>query len=211
MHPRRSLTVLNGGRVVLVGKDAVKDANDAQEYQVLNNETQATPTYCGGVNFDAGFNDLTSVSEADGDNFVYMVANTNEKQLKIIQGGADNAIYVASGIFQSQTFDAGSNVMFNSFFATTTIPTNTSISYQVAVKQPVSGNCSTVTFNDTDFVGPSGTYNDFFTSSSSVLPRNDQGSGFLNPGRCLRYKVYETSSTQTVTPTLLDFNVNYSP
>jgi len=211
MHPRRSLTVLNGLRVVLVGKDATVDANNAQEYQVLNNEAEATPTYCGGVDYDSGFNDLTSVSEADGDNFVYMVANTNEKQLKIIQGGADNAIYVAAGTFESQTYDAGSNVMFNSYFATTSIPANTSISYQVAVKQPVSGNCSTVTFNNSDFVGPSGTSNDSFTGNSNILPRNILGNGFLNPGRCMRYRVSMTSSLQTNTPTLYDFNVNYSP
>lgn len=207
MHPRRSLTVLNGGRVVLVGKDAVADNNDAQEYQVLNNETESTPTYCGGVNFDSGFNDLTSVSEADGDNFVYMVANTQEKQLKIIQGGSDNAIYVASGIFESKTFDAGSDVMFNKFFTTTNIPANTSVSYQVSVEPAVSGSCNGATFN---YVGPDGTQNTFFTGDG-VFPRDSSGAGYQNPGRCMRYKVYMTSSTQTVTPTLYDFNVNYSP
>jgi type II secretory pathway pseudopilin PulG len=207
MHPRRSLTVLNGARVVLVGKDATVDSNDAQEYQVLNNETESTPTFCGGVNFDSGFNDLTSVSEADGDNFVYMVANTQEKQLKIIQGGADNAIYVASGIFESQTFDAGSNVMFNRFFTTTSTPANTSITYQVSVEPAVSGSCNGVTFN---YVGPDDTVNTFFTGDS-VFPRDSDGGGYENPGRCMRYKAYMTSSTQAVTPTLYDFNVNYSP
>lgn len=207
MHPRRSLTVLNGLRVVLVGTDAVLDASDAQEYQVLNNETESAPAYCGGVNYNEGFNDLTSVSEADGDNFVYMVANTNEKQLKIIEGGADNAIYTASGIFESQAFDAGSNVMFNRFFVNTSIPANTSISYQVSVMPAVSGSCSGVTY---DFVGPDGTSNTFFTSDSE-LPRDGDGLGYENPGRCMKYKAYLTSSTQSVTPTLYDFNVNYSP
>jgi type II secretory pathway pseudopilin PulG len=207
MHPRRSLTVLNGGRVILVGKDFVADSNDAQEYQVLNNETESTPTYCGGVNFDSGFNDLTSVSELDGDNFVYMVANTNEKQLKIIQGGADNAIYTASGVFESKTFDAESNVMFNRFFVTQNTPANTSISYQVSSEPAINNSCNSVIFN---YVGPDDTINTFFTGNAEI-PRDSDGSGYENPGRCFRYKAYMTSSTQTNTPTLDDFNVNYSP
>ncbi len=206
MHPRRSLTVLNGQRVILVGKDAVSDSNDAKEYQVLNNETEATPTYCGGVNFNQGFNDLTSVSEADGDNFVYMVANTQEKQLKIIQGGADNAIYSASGVFESQTFDAGSDAMFNRFSVTTTIPDNTSISFQVALQHAINGSCNGVTYN---YVGPDGTANTFFTQGDKFQIDTD-GSGYENPGQCMRYKVFMTSSTQTQTPVLPDITVNYS-
>ena len=206
MYPRRSLTVLNGERVVLVGKDAITDNNDAQEYQVLNNISEATPTFCGGLDYDPGFNDLTSVSEADGDNFVYMVANTQEKQLKIIQGGADSAIYVAAGVFESQTFDAGSDAMFNRFFVTTNIPSNTTISYQVSVEPAISGSCNGVVFN---YVGPDGTSNTFFTANGN-FPRDSDGTGYENPGRCMRYKVYMTSSTQTITPTLYDFNVNYS-
>ena len=206
MYPRRSLTVLNGERVVLVGKDAITDNNDAQEYQVLNNISEATPTFCGGLDYDPGFNDSTSVSEADGDNFVYMVANTQEKQLKIIQGGADSAIYVAAGVFESQTFDAGSDAMFNRFFVTTNIPSNTTISYQVSVEPAISGSCNGVVFN---YVGPDGTSNTFFTANGN-FPRDSDGTGYENPGRCMRYKVYMTSSTQTITPTLYDFNVNYS-
>ncbi len=207
MYPRRSLTVLNGERVVLVGKDAFTDGNDAKEYQVLNNENPALPTNCNGLNFDQGFNDLTSVSEVDGDNYVYMVANTQEKQLKIIQGGADSAIYVASGVFESQTFNAGSNAMFNRFFATTNVPANTSISYQVSVEPAISGSCSGVNYS---YVGPDGTSNTFFTTDSA-FPKDSDGSGYENPGQCMRYKVYMTSASQQQTPTLFDFNVNYSP
>lgn len=206
MHPRRSLTVLNGQRVVLVGKDAIADSNNAYEYQVLNNEAEATPAYCGGVDFNSGFNDLTYVSEADGDNFVYMVANTQEKQLKIIQGGADSAIYSASGVFESQTFDAGADAMFNRFSATTTIPANTSISFQVAVQHAVNGSCSGVTYN---YVGPDGTSNTFFTEGDK-FPIDTDGSGYENPGQCMRYKAFLTSSTQAQTPVLSDISINYS-
>lgn len=206
MYPKRSLTVLNGDRVVLVGRDSTPNGLDAQEYQVLNSEVEATPTYCAGLNFDDGFNDLTSVTEADTDNYVYMVANTNLNELKIIEGGPDNAIYVSSGTFESQTFTSGADNMFNRFFSTNNVPAQTSLTYQVAVADAISGSCSGVTYN---FVGPDGTENTFFTSASE-LPKNSDGSGFENPGRCMRYKVYMSSSTQAQTPVLYDFGVNFS-
>lgn len=206
LYPKRSLTVLNGERVVLVGSDGTSDSNDAQEYQVLNSEDEANPTYCAGLNFDQGFNDLTSVTEADTDNYVYMVANTNLNELKIIEGGPDNAIYVASGTFESQAFDSTGDSMFNRFFSTSTVPANTTLSYQVAVADAVSGSCSGATYN---FVGPDGTENTFFTSPTE-LPKNSDSSGYENPGRCMRYKVYMSSTSQQQTPVLFDFGVNYS-
>lgn len=206
LHPKRSLTVLNGDRVVLVGTDTTSDGFDAQEYQVLNSETEATPTYCAGLNFDQGFNDLTSVTEADSDNYVYMVANTNLNELKIIEGGPDNALYVSSGTFESKTFDSSSENMFNRFFATSSVPAQTTLTYQIAVADPVSGSCTGATYN---FVGPDGTENTFF-SSASELPKNSDGSGFENPGRCMRYKVYMSSVNQQQTPVMNDFGVNYS-
>lgn len=80
------MTVFNGLRAVLVGKDGITDGNNGKEYQVLNMSNETSPAYCGGLQFDSGFNDLTSVSELDGDNFVYMVGNTIGNELKIIQG-----------------------------------------------------------------------------------------------------------------------------
>lgn len=207
MYPRRSLTVLNGQRVILVGKDGVVNGNNAQEYQVLDNTTEATPTYCGGLNYDQGFNDLTSVSEADGDNFVYMVANTNEKQLKIIQGGPDNAVYVSSGTFESQTFNTGHDVMCNRFSVTGDIPAQTTLTYQVSVEHAINGSCNGVTYN---YVGPDGTLNTYF-STSSAMPRSADGPGYENPGQCIRYKVYMSSLNQLQTPTVYDFGINYSP
>ena len=206
LYPRRSLTVLNGERVVLVGRDGISNGNDAQEYQVLNSETEASPTYCAGLNFDQGFNDLTSVTEADSDNYVYMVANTTLNELKIIEGGPDDAIYVSSGIFESQTFDATNEYMFNRFFSTSTIPAQTTLIYQVAIAHPISGSCSGVSYN---FVGPDGTINTFFNSPSE-LPRSSDGSGYENAGQCMRYKVYMSSLNQQQTPIMYDFGVNYS-
>jgi len=211
LYPRRSLTVLNGLRAILVGKDSVTDGNDAQEYQVLNIENESTPTYCGGVNFDQGFNDLTSVSEADGDNFVYMVANTMEKQLKIIQGGPDNGIYVPSGTFTSQVHQFSYSTAFNNFNVNINQPAQTTIKAQVAVASPVAGSCAGATFN---YVGPNANPGLYFTSVgntiSGVIPFESAGS-YQNPNRCFKYKLYLDTTDFNQTPTLNNVTVNYSP
>ncbi len=207
LYPRRSLTVLNGDRAVLVGKDGTVNANDASEYQVLNLGTEASPAFCGSINFDQGFNDLTSVSEADGDNFVYMVANTTANELKIVQGGPDG-MYNASGTYESQIFDAGYSTAFNRIFATVSTPANTTVQFQVAAADPGGGSCASAAYV---YVGPDGTSGSFFPATGGAIPLDNDGSGFENPGRCLRYKAYLSSTDYNSTPTVNDVTVNYSP
>jgi hypothetical protein len=194
-------------RVVLVGKDGVPNSNDAQEYQVLNSSNEASPAYCSGINFDQGFNDLTSVVEADLDTYVYMVANTDVNELKIIQGGPDGRYY-DSGTAESPTFDAGYSTAFNRFTANPTTPANTTVGWQFAVADPVNGSCSGVTFN---FVGPDGTSSTYYPATGGTLYLNDDGSGYENPGRCFRYKAFLSTTDTNSTPVIPDITVNYSP
>lgn len=213
LFPRRSLTVLNGQRAILVGRDGTVDTNDAQEYQVLNISSEATPAYCGSINFDSGFNDLTSVTEADGDNFVYMVANTTEKQLKIIQGGPDTGIYISSGTFESSIFDANTSTAFNRFSANITNPSQTSISLQVAVANAVNNSCTNALYT---FIGPnpSDYAGSFFTPNgntiSGAIPLTTF-QNYSNSGRCIKYKTFFSTLNNSLTPSLLDVTVNYSP
>lgn len=211
MYPRRSLTVLNGERVVLVGKDAIPNGNDAQEYQVLDSGNEATPNYCGGLNFDQGFNDLTSVSENDGDNFVYMVANTTINELKIIQGGPDTGLYVVSGTFESSVFDANLSSSFYRFSAAVNQPPQTTIKAQVGVSSPVGGNCASAAFN---YVGPNGNPSSYFTTNissiSGTIPFGTYD-GYQNPNSCFKYKFFLDTTDYNQSPTLYDINVNYSP
>ncbi|HSX09694.1 MAG TPA: hypothetical protein VLF93_06065 [Candidatus Saccharimonadales bacterium] len=220
MYPRRALTVQDGLRAIIVGQDGLpNDSITPQNYQVLDLSTESTPNYCGGLDFSSGFNDLTSVSEADGDNYVYLVANTAQKQLKIIEGGPDNAIYDSSGTFESKTFDTASvdgstlDRAFNRLLSDISQPTNTTIKIQTAVAPAVNNSCTGVTFN---YVGPDGTSNSYFTPSGStisgIIPLGDYipASNYDNPGRCFRYKVYLSTLDQTITPKLLDLFVNYS-
>jgi type II secretory pathway pseudopilin PulG len=220
LFPRRSLTVLNGLRAVIVGQDPIKDdADDAKEYQVVNISTEATPVYCGGIDYDQGFNDLTSVSEADGDNFVYMVANTNEKQLKIIQGGPDVGIYGSTGTFESSVIDAGASAGFNRFSANVTVPSQTTLTLQVSVAAAVDNSCIDAVYNNDavyTFIGPDPNNYDgsYFTPNGSTISGAIPmivHDNFSNPNRCFKLKASFSTLDNSYTPTLHDFTVNYSP
>jgi hypothetical protein len=182
------------------------------------------PGRCGGLNFSAGFNDLTSVTELNGDNYVYMVTNEKKNWLRIIQGGPDNAIYTPSGTYESSTFDAstlshgGSSLTaFNSILANVSIPAATTLSAQVAVAPAVNGSCNGI--SPYPFVGPDGTANTFFTAStattatiSGTIPFGTYLSNtYQNPGQCFRYKTWMSTSDQSQTPILYDMTWNYSP
>lgn len=211
LYPRRSLTVLNKSRAVLVGSDGVSDGNDAREYQVLNIDNEATPLYCGGLNFNQGFNDLTSVSEADGDNYVYMVANTVDKQLKVIEGGPDTGLYLTPGTYESPVVDVGGSAALNRFSGAVSLPASTNIRVQVASAAPVGGSCSSASYS---YIGPDGTNGTFFTpvgsTVSASMPVGTYG-GYTNPNQCFRYKVFMETTDTNQTPVLYDMGVNYSP
>jgi type II secretory pathway pseudopilin PulG len=215
LFPRRALTVLNGLRAVLVGQDGFPppgDTTEPQEYQVLNLENESAPAYCGGIYFLPGFNDLTSVSEADGDNFVYMVANTMEKQLKVIQGGPDTGIYASNGTFESSVFQAPTtSAFFTRFSATVNQPAQTTIKAQVAVAAPVAGDCAGATYT---YVGPNANPGSYFipvgNTLSGVIPFESNGT-YQNPNRCFRIKFWLDTLDSNITPTLYDFSVTYSP
>ena len=207
MYPRRSLTVLNGQRVVLVGKDGVSNGNNAKEYQVLDSTNEATPNYCGGINFDEGFNDLTSVSEADGDNYVYMVANNTLNELKIIQGGPDGT-YLDTGTIESVSVDAGYSTAFNGYSTSIVKPSNTDIKFQFAGADAVSGSCTGAVFN---FVGPDGTADTYYTATQSAIYVGTGVDGYKNPARCFRYKGFFTTTDYNASPIMNDMTINYSP
>ncbi len=208
MFPRRSLTVLNGQRAVLVGKDGFPlDATDPKEYQVLNIDNETAPTYCGGLDYNPGFNDLTSVTEADLDNYVYMVANTEDKELKIIQGGPDGN-YVDQGYLESSIFDNNFNTTFNRYTVNHTTPAQTNVQYQFAIADAVNGSCTGANYV---FTGPDGTASTYYTTTNAALALSDDNAGYENPGRCLKYRTYLSTTDFNTTPVFQDITVNYSP
>lgn len=194
-------------RAILVGTDATGDSINSVEYQVLDLTNEGHPTYCGGLQFDQGVYGVAAVKEADGDAYTYIITGDTNAELKIIQGGPDG-IYLDSGTFESAILDVGYDTVFNRLSATTTMPALTDIKFQIALANAVSGSCSGASYN---YVGPDGTASTYFSSSGGTIPQNSDGNGYENPGRCMRYKAFLSTTDYNATPVVNDVSVNYSP
>lgn len=211
MYARKSLTVLNGKRAVLVGRDSIANGDNAQEYQVLDIENEANvddaQAYCGGLDYDDGFRDLTGVAEADGDNFVYMISGTGNNELKIIQGGPDGT-FVDWGSYTSPVIDIGYSTIFNRFTANTVIPTNSSLDFQFAVASPAAGQtCADVSY---EFTGPGGSASARYATTSAAIWVGSSGF-YKNPGRCIRYRTTLSTNNYEASPELKSMIINFAP
>lgn len=197
MDPR-GIRVVPGNKAIFVGVGG-------EEYQAVNIAVETAPTRCGGLNIDTGVNGVSSVLEADGDAYSYIITGDASTELKIIEGGPGGR-FAKTGTYESSAFDAGSDVVFNRFVPSVTIPANTSISYQFAAADAVSGSCAGASYT---FVGPDGTSATNF-SAASALPLSTAG-GYRNPARCLKYRVSFSSDDPSYTPILSDMTINYTP
>lgn len=214
----KGITVVTNNKAILVG-------TGGEEYQVINIVNENSPTRCGGINIDTGVNGVSSVLEADGDVYSYIITGDASSELKIIEGGA-GAQFSNSGSFESATLDpsvsdGGTHTRtFNRFIATVTNQSQTTIKIQVAVAASNASNtCTGITFT---FVGPNGNSAldgtgqpvDYFSPDGNtvtgLIPFNTTGT-YQNPGRCFRYKVWLSTADATQTPIFEDIVVNYSP
>lgn len=208
MDPEQSVIVsLLENRGLLVGRDLVSDATNAQEYQVLDLTNEATPTKCGGMQFDQGLYGVAAVKETDGDAYAYLITGDTANELKVVQGGPDGN-YLEEGNYESNTMDFNQSVALNRLTPVTAVPASTDIRFQVAAADPVAGSCSGATFT---YVGPDGTSSTYFPSTGGTIPVSDDGTGFENPARCVRYKAFLSTTNYNVTPSISDVTINYSP
>jgi hypothetical protein len=191
MSPK-GVTVVTGNKALLVG-------TGGQEYQVVDITNEASPSNCGGLNIDSGVNGVAAVVESDGDAFSYIITGDATSEFKIIEGGPGGQ-FATTGTYTSPIFDAGQSVAFNKFTVNHAVPQATTIQYEVAVADAVNGSCSGAVFA---YSGP-------FTQSS-VLPASTSDPDYVNPGRCLRYRVTFSTTDITQTPVLSDITFNYSP
>lgn len=185
MSPK-GVTVVTGNKALLVG-------TGGEEYQAIDISNETSPTRCGGLNIDSGVNGISSVLEQDGDTYSYIITGDTAAEFKIIEGPATN------GTYTSPSFDAGSDVYFNSFTVNHIVPSSTLIQYEVAVAAAVNNSCSGVNFS---YAGPFAT--------SSALPSTTGNAAYQNPGRCIKYKVTFSTADPTQTPILYDISFNYS-
>ncbi len=207
MDPEQSVVVgINNDRAILVGTDDAGDSVNSEEYQVLDLSSESSPAHCGGLHFDQGIFGVAAVKETDGDAYAYLITGDTAQELKVIQGGPDG-YYVDSGQYESAIFDLGYATAYNNFIPSFTQPSNTTANFQVAIADAVSGSCAAATYQ---FVGPDGTSGTYYTTNTPIT-LDDNGSGFENPGRCFRYRMYLSSSDLNSTPTVNSVQVNYSP
>lgn len=204
MDPR-GVTVVTGNRAILVG-------NGSEEYQVLNISNDTNPVRCGGLQIGTGINGVSSVLQSDGYAYSYIITGDATSELKIILGGAGAGnSFTPTGVFESRTFDAGSEVAWNNISVNFAAPQNTTLQFKVAIKDPVNNSCSGVTFSSIDFVGSDGQASSYFPSNGGGLYFNNDGSGYENPARCARYRAYLDTTDSTQTPEVYDVSLNYSP
>lgn len=185
MSPK-GVTVVTGNKALLVG-------TGGEEYQAIDISNETSPTRCGGLNIDSGVNGISSVLEQDGDAYSYIITGDTAAEFKIIEGPA------TSGTYTSPSFDAGSDVYFNSFTVNHIVPSSTLIQYEVAVATAVNNSCSGAIFS---YAGPYAT--------SSALPSTTGNPAYKNPGRCLKYRATLSTTDPTQSPILYDISFNYS-
>lgn len=198
MDPR-GVTVIPGNKAIIVG-------TNGEEYQVLNIANEANPTRCGGLQINSGINGISSVIEQDGDAFSYIITGDSTTEFKLIEGGPGGQ-FSSSGSFTSRAYDAGVTVAYNRIIFNVIEPPGTNLEFQVAVADAVSGSCTNASYN---FLGPDGTLNTFFATSSAI-PLLNNGQGYVNPGRCIKYKAYFSTTDLNASPILNAVSVNYSP
>lgn len=177
-----------------------------EEYQVIDIANESSLQKCGGLNVDSGVYGVSGVLEEDGEAFAYIVTKDAGNEFKVIEGGAGES-FASEGTFTSQVLDFGYTTAFNYSTSSLLVPNQTTAMYQIAIADPVNGNCEEAAYS---YVGPDGTSNTFYTEDASV-PLDDDGSGYENPGRCMRYKVFMETADSSSTPVLQDMSINYSP
>lgn len=205
MNPAGIIPV-SGNHMIVVG-------SGGQEYQVFY--TYPAVKYCGGMTLASPgtkINAIAAVSEADGDNFAYILTDDSSGWFQIVPGGAGagGGGGGGSGTFISEAIpfpNLSSNATFNGFFPIADIPSPTTLTYQVAVAPTCSGPFT--------FIGPAGTTastDTFATSSAIPLTAASGVTGYQNPGGCFKYKaIFNANGSNTLTPILYQVTVNYSP
>ena len=206
MDPK-GVTVVTGNKAITVG------TGGSQQYQIIDIADESNPVHCtsggrsGGLAISTGVNGVSSVVEQDGDVYSYIITGDASSELKIIEGGPGGK-YSTNGVFESSTFDAGSEAAYNRITSNFAVPNQTTLRYQVSGLDKNLGVCPSTGYT---FVGPDGTDQTFFTSLSSQIPLSDDGLNYENPAACFRYKLFLDSNDQSSTPVFSDTTVNYSP
>lgn len=191
------VTIVSGRRAILVGENG----HEYQVFVVIDDQVSPCPNHSQNNDFldvddSIGFYGVASVLQSDQYAFSYIVTGDAGAELKIIEGGPGGGGVGGNGTYESPTLpvpDPGYDVAFNGFTATS----DPNLSYKISIKHGVGGSCSSVTFSDGDFTA----------FVPGALPLTTIGSGYVNPGECLRFRAINSGSS----PITFTATFNYSP
>ncbi len=211
------LTVIDN-RAIIVG------FNDAK-YQVLRvKDADGNDIYdqCSAFTDIDNIYDVSSI-RVGAHAYSYIVTDNTSKAFQIIEGGTGGVSgYLPSGTYESGTSWTGLPMpttlftAFNHFDVTFIKPAGTDIQFQVSVADAPGGSCSSFSY-----VGPGQppTVGFFLTNpgngpnpvtQSFTIPTGSNGSGYLNPSKCFRYKATLSTNSSLVTPAIDNIFVNYA-
>jgi len=106
--------------------------------------------------------------------------------------------YVKSGTYVSSAFDTGGSSSFMTIKWNATMPTGTSIKFQLCTAGTKSG------LSTTNFTGPGGNTTKYYLTSPSNLWSGHSGD------RWVQYKAYLSTSDEQVTPRVQDISITYN-
>lgn len=217
MDPR-GLTVIEN-RAVMVGFGGnryivlkVKDSSGNDAYE------NCTPNFTA----DDDIHDVSSIRN-NTHAYSYIVSDNNDVAFQIIEGGLGGVGgYVPSGSYESGIswtslpMPTTLFTAFNHFDVTFIKPTGTDIQFQVSVADAVGGSCSSFSYvgagqpPTTGFFPTNPGDNNNPITQSFTIPAGSNPSGYLNPGKCFRYKANLSTNNSSVTPAIDNVTVNYS-
>ncbi|MEW5761411.1 MAG: kelch repeat-containing protein, partial [Candidatus Thermoplasmatota archaeon] len=108
------------------------------------------------------------------------------------------SVYVPFGFFQSEYKDTGGSSNFVKINWNATVPTSTSLKFQIRTSDTQSN------LSSENFFGPNGTTNSYYTSSGTIIWSGHKGD------RWLQYKAYFSTTNLDKTPILNDVTVKYN-
>lgn len=191
MNPT-GVTLVSNNKAIIVGTGGV-------EYQVVdvaNDNITNCSGNLGDFNFD--IRGIASVIELDGDAYSYIITSDTTSEFKIIEGGPSGQVG-SSGVYESAIFNVGYSTAFNRLSYQALIPSGTTLKFQVAIADPVSGSCAQAIY----------TYQDL--NPSGAIPFNNDNLDYENPAQCFRYKILLSTTTVGSTPVVYSVTANFSP
>lgn len=159
----------------------VATENSSQEFQVLDISNSSSPTLYGSLNLNGSAKHAFIVGD-----YAYISNLDDNAEMVVVEGGS-GSVYTTSGMFESSTFDAGSEVAFNYLDFAIVEPPGSNVSTEVAI------NSDNSTWN----------YFGAFVNHAAIPLTN------IN-GRYIRYRT-TLSGNGSSTPSLNAVSVNYSP